>query len=368
MKVLSFSKVRTFKKSSFCSNSERFIQKERGALEMGVMQENYTFQFHRNLSLKAVLFAMTIVLNLSGVKLNSNPDLDSFDLHFRPNENSYAIIEGDIPDLTSFSCCFWLKLAEATAVKQDMTLISYSNLKYRKAFLLSTRGLKMNIYAQDFPVSFPRIDLTDRKWHHVCIMRDHANRKMIIYFEGLRYNSTPYPIKPDNVLRGGGTLVIGAGKSKGKEGGFIQHFNGSLSAVNIWNKLLTADDVLKLYRACHLQRGNLLYWCEHVISPMLRNVSMTSPSTSCSSSYADGIFSMKPTARLGRHVITHYIVRDELTCSSHCLRDCRCKSFNIRKRPEGGFQCQLNNATHKEFPRDFLSPGKKRDSYYEMLN
>lgn len=93
------------------------------------------------------------------------------------------------------------------------------------------------------------------------------------------------PFCSDNVLRGGGTLVIGAGKSKGKVEGFIQHFNGSLSAVNIWNKLLTADDVLKLYRACHLQRGNLLYWCEHVISPMLRNnVSMTSPSTSCSSS------------------------------------------------------------------------------------
>lgn len=336
---------------------------------MGVMQANYTFQFHRNLSLKAVLFAMTIVLNLSGVKVNSNPDLDSFDLHFRPNGNSYAIIEGDIPDLTSFSSCFWLKLAEATPVKQAMTLISYSNLKYQKAFLLSTRGLSINIYAQDSPVFFPRIDLTDKKWHHVCIMRDHANRQMIIYFEGLRYYSVPYSIKPDNVLRGGGTLVIGAGKSNVVGGGFIQHFNGSLSAVNIWNKLLTADDVLKLYRACHLYRGNLLYWCEHVISPMLRNdVSMTSPSTSCSSSYADGIFSMKPTARLGRHVITHYIVRDELTCSSHCLRDCRCKSFNIRKRPEGGFQCQLNNATHKEFPRDFLSPGKKGDSYYEMLN
>lgn len=183
------------------------------------------------------------------------------------------------------------------------------------------------------------------------------------------HNVLSAPFCSDNVLRGGGTFVIGAGKSNVAGGGFIQHFNGSLSAVNIWNKLLTADDVLKLYRACHLYRGNLLYWCEHVISPMLRNdVSMTSPSTSCSSSYADGIFSMKPTARLGRHVITHYIVRDELTCSSHCLRDCRCKSFNIRKRPEGGFQCQLNNATHKEFPRDFLSPGKKEDSYYEMLN
>ena len=78
--------------------------------------------------------------------------IDSFDLHFRPNGNSYAIIEGDIPDLTSFSSCFWLKLAEATPVKQAMTLISYSNLKYQKAFLLSTRGLSINIYAQDSPV------------------------------------------------------------------------------------------------------------------------------------------------------------------------------------------------------------------------
>lgn len=107
----------------------------------------------------------------------------------------------------------------------------------------------------------------------------------MIWSMSIIHNVLSAPFCSDNVLRGGGTLVIGAGKSKGKVEGFIQHFNGSLSAVNIWNKLLTADDVLKLYRACHLQRGNLLYWCEHVISPMLRNnVSMTSPSTSCSSS------------------------------------------------------------------------------------
>lgn len=101
------------------------------------------------------------------------------------------------------------------------------------------------------------------------------------------HNVFSAPFNSDKVLRGGGTLVIGARKSdvNVEAGGFIQHFNGSLSAVNIWNKLLTADEVLKLYRACHLQRGNLLYWCEHVIRPMLRNdVPLTSPSTACSSS------------------------------------------------------------------------------------
>lgn len=59
--------------------------------------------------------------------------------------------------------------------------------------------------------------------------------------------------------------------------------SGRFSNLNIWNRYLTEDELHKVYRSCDLNRGNVIYWCQHVIAPMLRNnVSIVSPSTGCS--------------------------------------------------------------------------------------
>ena len=88
----------------------------------------------------------------------------------------------------------------------------------------------------------------------------------------------------EKVLKGGGSLVIGALLDK-QQGAFSNHLNGSLSNLNIWNRYLTADEVQNVYRACDLNRGNVLYWCAHMIGPMLRNgATMTTRSSACSGS------------------------------------------------------------------------------------
>ena len=88
----------------------------------------------------------------------------------------------------------------------------------------------------------------------------------------------------EKVLKGGGSLVIGALLNK-QQGVFSNHLKGSLSNLNVWNRYLTRDEVQNVYRACDLNRGNVLYWCAHVIRPMLRNgATMTTPSSACSSS------------------------------------------------------------------------------------
>ena len=88
----------------------------------------------------------------------------------------------------------------------------------------------------------------------------------------------------EKVLKGGGTLVIGALMNK-QQGVFSSYLKGSLSNLNIWNRYLTRDEVQNVYRACNLNRGNVLYWCAHVIGPMLRNgATMTTPSSACSAS------------------------------------------------------------------------------------
>lgn len=76
--------------------------------------------------------------------------------------------------------------------------------------------------------------------------------------------------------------MVGARRT-GPSGEFTDRLNGRFSNLNIWDRYLTEEDVHKVYRSCDLNRGNVMYWCKHVIAPMLRNnVSIVSPSTGCS--------------------------------------------------------------------------------------
>ena len=74
---------------------------------------------------------------------------------------------------------------------------------------------------------------------------------------------------------------------------------------------------------------------------------------------ADGKFTSQENYKLMGHKITQYKVREEFVCASYCLRTCRCQSFNVWKRPDGQYLCQLNNATEKEFPDDFIATDRE---------
>lgn len=77
-------------------------------------------------------------------------------------------------------------------------------------------------------------------------------------------------------------MLIGARRTK-SIGQITHRMSGRFSNLNIWDRYLTEDDLHKVYRSCDLNRGNVMYWCEHVIAPMLRNnVSIVSSSTECS--------------------------------------------------------------------------------------
>ena len=79
-------------------------------------------------------------------------------------------------------------------------------------------------------------------------------------------------------------MSIGARRSR-STGQITHRMSGRFSNLNIWDRYLTEDDLHKVYRSCDLNRGNVMYWCQNVIVPMLRNnVSIVSPSTGCSAS------------------------------------------------------------------------------------
>ena len=69
---------------------------------------------------------------------------------------------------------------------------------------------------------------------------------------------------------------------------------------------------------------------------------------------ADATFTREINIKLIGHVVDTKTVRDELSCALSCLQTCICKSFNMWRRPDDTYYCELNRATLKQFPQDLL--------------
>ena len=76
--------------------------------------------------------------------------IEPFDVNF-PQYSAYGgyAITDDIPDMTSFSFCFWVKLVYNPGGSKSMTLLSYTNAKFQKAYLLDANGSAIDIYMDD---------------------------------------------------------------------------------------------------------------------------------------------------------------------------------------------------------------------------
>ena len=76
---------------------------------------------------------------------------ESLDFHFLEDSNGYVLVTDGIPDMMSFSVCFWVKLIYRYPAGSwnTMALLSYSNSKYDKAYLVNTQGGSVNTYIDD---------------------------------------------------------------------------------------------------------------------------------------------------------------------------------------------------------------------------
>jgi len=65
------------------------------------------------------------------------------------------------------------------------------------------------------------------------------------------------------VIRGGGVMVLG--QEQDSLGGSFspeEAFTGDLSQLNVWDKVLSPQDIYNLVRSCHGKQGNVKAWAD----------------------------------------------------------------------------------------------------------
>ena len=104
--------------------------------------------------------------------------------------------------------------------------------------------------------------VNDGRWHHVCFTWESTAGSYNIYVDGSQ-KTAGSGLKKGHVIRGGGALILGQ-EQDSVGGGFdaSQSFVGMMSQVNLWNRVLTAQEISHMSQSCRSEEGNVLKWSD----------------------------------------------------------------------------------------------------------
>ncbi|KAK3722627.1 hypothetical protein QZH41_002387 [Actinostola sp. cb2023] len=109
--------------------------------------------------------------------------------------------------------------------------------------------------------------IMDGNWHHLAVTWTNSDGVFNVYVDGsLKYGSDAIH-KGATIDSTKGGLVLGQDQDAylGRYNA-NQSFQGNLTSVNMWDRVLTSDDILKLAKRCPSGsgEGNLVRWADLV--------------------------------------------------------------------------------------------------------
>uniref|UniRef100_A0A8C0BA79 Sushi, von Willebrand factor type A, EGF and pentraxin domain-containing protein 1 n=1 Tax=Buteo japonicus TaxID=224669 RepID=A0A8C0BA79_9AVES len=175
---------------------------------------------------------------------------------------AYVMLDGVFPSLGDITCTFWMKSTDTTNYG---TPISYAvENGSDNAFLLTDyNGWVLYVNGKERITDCPSVN--DGNWHHIAVTWTCTDGAWKVYIDGkLSDGGSGLSVgsKIPGIL-GGGALVLGQEQDQKGEGfNPAESFVGSISQLNIWDHVLSPQQVKSLATSCpeELQKGNVLAW------------------------------------------------------------------------------------------------------------
>ncbi len=144
----------------------------------------------------------------------------------------------DFADNTTVSA--WVKFtgdAGGQSVDSYFQLGAFGQHTFNYSYSYS--GQNLELHSACFDNTFFDVNLNN-EWHHLVIID--SNSETYIYVDGVQVLNVPF-IAPDSCYQGSNAFFIG--------GGFDDQFvTGYIDDVGLWNRVLSPDEVVKLFQAC----------------------------------------------------------------------------------------------------------------------
>ncbi|KAL8203032.1 UNVERIFIED_CONTAM: Sushi, von Willebrand factor type A, EGF and pentraxin domain-containing protein 1 [Gekko kuhli] len=171
----------------------------------------------------------------------------------------YVMLDGVLPPLSEITCAFWMKSTDTTNYG---TPISYAvENGSDNAFLLTDyNGWVLYVNGKESITDCPSVN--DGNWHHIAVTWTSTDGSWRVYIDG-KLSDGGRGLSVGTEIPGGGALVLGQEQDQRGEGfNPAESFVGSISQLNIWDYVLSLQQVKSLAVSCpeELRKGNVLAW------------------------------------------------------------------------------------------------------------
>ncbi|XP_041840984.1 sushi, von Willebrand factor type A, EGF and pentraxin domain-containing protein 1 isoform X2 [Melanotaenia boesemani] len=185
----------------------------------------------------------------------------AFNLDFEVSGiHGYVMMDGVMPALTEITCTFWMRSTDTTNYGSP---VSYAVEGSDNAFLLTDyNGWVMYVNGKEKITDCPAVNTGH--WYHIGVSWRSWDGDWRIYING-KPSDGGKDLSRGTTIPGGGALVLGQDQDQRGEGfNPAESFVGSISQLNIWDRVLTPQQIKVLASSCpasHVtHRGNVLAW------------------------------------------------------------------------------------------------------------
>ncbi|XP_070563038.1 LOW QUALITY PROTEIN: sushi, von Willebrand factor type A, EGF and pentraxin domain-containing protein 1-like [Ptychodera flava] len=161
-----------------------------------------------------------------------------------------------MPNLTAFTIAFWMK----TADRQNYgTVLSYAVKDHSDNTLVITDYNGFVLYVNGNG-TVTDATANDNTWHHIAATWTSESGQWLIYKDGVLVNEGT-GLASKEIVPGGGVLIVGQEQDY-FGGGFSapESFVGKLSLLNIWDKVLSKNELFDLMHTCEDYHGTVKAW------------------------------------------------------------------------------------------------------------
>ncbi|XP_026155176.1 sushi, von Willebrand factor type A, EGF and pentraxin domain-containing protein 1 isoform X2 [Mastacembelus armatus] len=185
----------------------------------------------------------------------------AFNLDFEVSGiHGYVMMDGVMPALTEITCTFWMKSSDTTNYG---TPISYAVEGIDNSFLLiDYNGWVLYVNGKQRITDCPAVNTG--QWYHIGVSWRSWDGDWRVYING-KPSDGGKGLSVGTTIPAGGALVLGQDQDQRGEGfNPVESFVGSISQLNIWDRVLTPQQIKVLASSCpasHVtHRGNVLAW------------------------------------------------------------------------------------------------------------
>lgn len=200
--------------------------------------------------------------------IGSDDEWSNYDLYFPIKAVNSYVKQTLSSDLDMFTICFWMETDDS----QQGTTFSYA---------ISSSTNELTLFKNEFAIhgAESKYDLGkyyDGQKHHVCVKWENKAGLWNLTVDG-KFTNHGSGFQVGHVIRRGGIVIVGQDQdSYGDAFQWHQSFTGKISGINLWSRVVSHNEILRMSKICYTENGDVLKWPDFVVSRY--NVEMQCPS------------------------------------------------------------------------------------------